>query len=476
MTAKHASPSAFVLFPAVAMSLGWGLRGYIGGGPFGAMIPGAFVALSLCMLLGYGKQATAIAALFGAVGVGYCGEMTYGQTLGFVMHTDTLYWGLLGTTLKGAVWGFLGGAVLGVGLTWHRYKQRDLIIAFALTVVAFYVGWKHINDPKLIYFSNRIEKPRDESWAGFLFAATAFLAYLRIRTKDKTVSLPLRFALLGALGGGIGFGLGPLWFVVGPHVPLINPKWIGWWKMMEFSFGFSFGAFLGLAAYRMRDWLKFNDTEDAARDRGYPALIALIAALAVVTWGIPALLGQGFPMTNGATSHLAHFIHDIAGLLPNYIVFGGLCAVIAMRSTTAAWHIAITLTYAHTVLDLVEDLPKAEGAQFSTTPLAIVLMLSVPLVAVLVHSFKNRPRTVRNEYLLILWFCYAVATLRTLHHLSEVATAHGAGSSVFITANASTFITHFVFTLFAVVTTAFILRIAGPQRPEDKEIEIHANA
>ena len=39
----------YVLFPGIAMLLGWGLRGYIGGGPFGAMIPGCFVALALCL-------------------------------------------------------------------------------------------------------------------------------------------------------------------------------------------------------------------------------------------------------------------------------------------------------------------------------------------------------------------------------------------------------------------------------------------
>jgi hypothetical protein len=35
------------------MLLGWGLRGYIGGDPDGALIPGVLVALSLCLLLGY---------------------------------------------------------------------------------------------------------------------------------------------------------------------------------------------------------------------------------------------------------------------------------------------------------------------------------------------------------------------------------------------------------------------------------------
>ena len=40
------SKSIYIFFPALAMMLGWGLRGHIGGGPFGAMIPGAMVALS----------------------------------------------------------------------------------------------------------------------------------------------------------------------------------------------------------------------------------------------------------------------------------------------------------------------------------------------------------------------------------------------------------------------------------------------
>ena len=37
----------FILFPALAMSVAWGFRGFIGGGPLGAMIPGALAALAL---------------------------------------------------------------------------------------------------------------------------------------------------------------------------------------------------------------------------------------------------------------------------------------------------------------------------------------------------------------------------------------------------------------------------------------------
>ena len=72
------SPSAFywVLVPAVVMSLGWGLRGYIGGGPPGAMIPGAFVSLILCNHLGYSVSASAAVVAFAAIGIGFGGNMT----------------------------------------------------------------------------------------------------------------------------------------------------------------------------------------------------------------------------------------------------------------------------------------------------------------------------------------------------------------------------------------------------------------
>src|SRR5688572_19888221 len=106
---------AWVLIPAVVMSLGWGLRGYIGGGPFGAMIPGALVTLMICRFLGYNARASAAVVAFGAFGVGFGGLMTYGQTLGLLRADESFSWGLTGTTLKGGVWGLLGGAVIGLG-------------------------------------------------------------------------------------------------------------------------------------------------------------------------------------------------------------------------------------------------------------------------------------------------------------------------------------------------------------------------
>jgi len=126
----------FVLFPATAMLLGWGLRGYIGGGPFGAMIPGAFVALCICLLLNHRVPFAAVVAAFGAIGVGFGGNMTYGQTLGLARSEDAMLWGMLGVTVKGAVWGMLGGTALGIGLTHRVYARKHFVIGFLLAVVA----------------------------------------------------------------------------------------------------------------------------------------------------------------------------------------------------------------------------------------------------------------------------------------------------------------------------------------------------
>jgi hypothetical protein len=154
-TTTTRSPLTWVLIPAVVMSLGWGLRGYIGGGPFGAMIPGALVMLMICSYLGYSARAAAVVVAFGTFGVGFGGLMTYGQTLGLLRADETFAWGLTGTTLKGSVWGLLGGAVIGLGFASRHIPQRHVVVAFLFMLVGVIVGIHEINAPKLIYFPIR---------------------------------------------------------------------------------------------------------------------------------------------------------------------------------------------------------------------------------------------------------------------------------------------------------------------------------
>ena len=150
----------------VAMSLGWGLRGSIGGGSLGAMIPGAMIGLVLCLLLDRRSDAGLIAA-FAAVGVGF------------------------------------GGTIMVLG-TW--------------------LAWKYVNSPKLIYFSNLLDRPREELWAGLWLGGLLLVAWLRS-------PVPAWFALHGAIGGGIGFGVGASLQPMGKAVWAGMP--LGWWKAME---------------------------------------------------------------------------------------------------------------------------------------------------------------------------------------------------------------------------------------------------
>ncbi|MCB1019424.1 MAG: hypothetical protein KDC27_05825 [Acidobacteria bacterium] len=219
------------------MSLGWGLRGYIGGHSFGAMIPGAMVALVLCRLLRISGERAALAAAFGAIGIGFGGEMTYGQTVGFARDGATLTWGLTGLALKGAVWGLTGGVFVAAGFA--AVPLRRLAVALAAFVAAVLVGWYTVNLPKLIYFSNLADRPREEVWAGLLLGGLAFWLVLR------DVPSIGRFALFGFVGGGLGFGLGGVWIFIGSQVGMASAPW---WKLMEFTFGALFGAALGWAA------------------------------------------------------------------------------------------------------------------------------------------------------------------------------------------------------------------------------------
>lgn len=450
----------YVFFPAIAMMLGWGLRGYIGGGPFGALIPGCFVALSLCLLLGYQMKTAALAALFGAVGIGYGGDMTYGQTLGFLSDGHTVLWGLLGCAVKGCVWGLLGGAVLGTGLTRDRYDVKTLTVAFVLTVVAFYVGVKLINDPKLIYFSNRLDKPRDESWAGLLFAALAFLGYLRYRGSAEAFTIPQRFAFWGALGGALGFAAGALWMVFGPQLP-VPQQWIGWWKAMEFSFGLILGAALGYCAYLNRERLRVAGQEGLTPpDTWWPfGLLLLFVALLFISY---PLLENAFPNGFADSQAVAAIIlRDSFRVLFSFIFFGGLCIVLGLRSFHAAWQVAITLTVFHCVLDYVRDLNDAArfGYALPAYLQLFILMAATALVGYLAFHFQNGPKPIQRLYLLVLWSCYAVACVRSFFLRDFVFPPEGENMMTYIiNHHPSLIFVHGTFTVTAVATTWFILK------------------
>jgi len=449
----------FVLFPAVAMLLGWGLRGYIGGGPYGALIPGSFVALSLCLLLGYRPETAAIAALFGAVGIGYGGNMTYGQTLGFLREADTIYWGVLGCLVKGGVWGLLGGAVLGVGLSRDHYDQKTLVLAFLITIPAFLLGVLFINEPKLLYFSDPVNKPRDESWAGLLLAAVALLAFLRQRGSKKAFEIPLHFALWGALGGALGFGGGCLWLAFGPYIP-VDQKVVGWWKMMEFSFGFILGAALGWCAWLHRDALHAAGQKGDAPAPVWGPCLGFFAYVVVLFGGF-MLVGRLLPESFWqGESTLAWFARFGVSLLFGYVLFAAVCLILGLRSLHAAWQVAITMTVFHTVLDYTRDLSDADRFGYSLGGLGqlLIVLVACGIVGTLAWRFMSGSNVVQRQFLLVLWACYLSGCARSFGYKSFVFPAEGTGRfTAILESHPSLVVVHGIFTVSTLLTTWWIL-------------------
>lgn len=342
------------------MSLGWGWRGYIGGGPFGAMIPGAMVGLILCRLLGLDAGRSALAAAFAAVGVGFGGEMTYGQTVGFVRESHTAAWGLLGLATKGGVWGLLGGTVVGIGFHLACGRRGPILSALVVFVAAVAAGWAAVNRPKLVYFSNLADRPREEVWAGLLLGAAALL-WLYRRTAESAEPVG-RFALGGLVGGLVGFGLGGLWIFAGAQVASA-PEWIPWWKLMEFTFGLLFGAGLGWAAGGSREWLQpIAEIQRAAPAVAPPWLEAALTAVAAAT----VFLAEPF-----------------LAVRFSYAVVGALMLAAAAFVPRTRWPIVIAVTAAAFFLDwfdyVLDDPPfdsvRLGGAMTAAATLTVCAVL-----------------------------------------------------------------------------------------------------
>lgn len=383
----------YLLFPAVTMSLGWGLRGFIGGGPLGAMIPGAMVALAVCLALGRRDPDVAIIAAFGAVGIGFGGQETYGQTVGFTREAETMWWGVLGLALKGAVWGLLGGAVLGAAFRLDRLGSRHVLAAVGLMMLGTHLGWKLVNQPKLIYFSNRLDRPREELWAGLLLGALLLLVYF---WRIGAGRAPAWFACLGFLGGGIGFGLGGLIFGLAQQAKITI--WSDWWKTMEFTFGFCFGWALGWAAWLVRDALAAPASAVERPPSGFWLTLAAVGFLAAVTV----------------------FTYPLFKVRYSYTLVGAFLLWAASRSRSLSWHIAITLTCCAFFFDWSRYYHREWGRGPEWVGWTLAAVASLAIWFLVWRRYRRSLSMVAWSFLLLTWVAVADALLKFAIHPSPL--------------------------------------------------------
>lgn len=383
----------YCLGPAVAMLVGWGLRGFIGGGPLGAMIPGAMVALLLCLILGVDRRASALIAAFGTIGIGLGGQMTYGQTIGFIVQPETFSWGLLGLSVKGGIWGLSGGAILGLGFSLKQIPRKDVVIGLVVLLAGLIVGWKLINEPRLIYFSNLHDRPRAEIWAGLLFGTVALLGFLAFKGHAR---LPLHFALWDALGGAIGFGGGGLWMVAGKALPQFK-QWASWWKFMEFTFGFCFGLALGYAAWLKRASIPVlaspSDPPPTA-PREWPAAlwipVTLACALAVL-WSEASL-----------------------DVVCAFTFLGTALLVVVLFAEPFAWQVTLTLTVCAFVYDLLEKFHETQGWVPPFAKWIAAALAGLTLAMVITHRLRNGRPMLTWSFLVLTWSAILVSYLKSL--------------------------------------------------------------
>ena len=131
---------ALCMMGALAMSYGWGFRGDYGH-EAGAMVPGALMAMGVCLVSGRHDwfRRCAVLGLCGAMGWAFGGQMSYGQIPSYtVSHSfpDVVY-GYASLFIVGALWGGIGGAILSLAVT----KARSELARFIGPIVAVCGAW-----------------------------------------------------------------------------------------------------------------------------------------------------------------------------------------------------------------------------------------------------------------------------------------------------------------------------------------------
>ncbi len=173
------------------MSYGWGFRGDYGH-ESGAMIPGALLALGVCLCSGRADwfRRCAVMGLCGAIGWAFGGQQSYGQIPSYtVSHSfpDVAY-GYSCLFIIGALWGGIGGAILSFAVTKPRSELNRYVGPLIAVGVTWFLSWVIFwMFPDLLerveVFS--IAHLRDTDWLAATLAALAVIAYRLAVPRDR---------------------------------------------------------------------------------------------------------------------------------------------------------------------------------------------------------------------------------------------------------------------------------------------------
>jgi hypothetical protein len=214
-----------------------------------------------------------------------------------------------------------------------------------------------------------------------LLAALALVGYLAWQGQLQPA---LRFAVVGFIGGGIGFGIGGsiqgLGRIFTPDLKL------HWWKYMEFFFGYCFGWALSWA------W-QHSETPDSGEVSSGPGDVVEMMAGAVVTAGLLWLSWN-------TQSRFA------------YLLAGGAVLYVVARYRWLAKHVAYTVTFTGVALDLARYWSKEYQRGPAGPAYAAAVVASVVFGWYVIRWNGDTRKTLE----LLMWACVVDAVVKFAIH------------------------------------------------------------
>ncbi len=225
-----------MLITGLTLGLGWAIRGHFGHW-WGASWAGVMGALALLLAVGRNDwiKRASVLAILAAIGWGMGGIMSYGVIVGYCRSAEVFNsaYGYAMLFVVGALYGFIGGGLFGLGLSTDENKKPDwLRLLLEMFVIGSLAYWFFIIEMEWL-----MTPPRDESWS-ICFGSASALAWYLYRNRNINA---LRVGLYSALGGGVGFAFGNFLQTMGS----ISGLSYNWWNVMEFTLGFLGG--MGMA-------------------------------------------------------------------------------------------------------------------------------------------------------------------------------------------------------------------------------------
>jgi hypothetical protein len=254
--ASAAYDGIVVLLTALALSIGWGVRGNWGH-EYGAMIPGALAAMAVVLCSGRPDWHRRIAffAFFGALGWSFGGSMSYMQVIAYTHsgHAATVLYGFACLFVLGFLWGAVGGAGTALPASLDRERLTELF----LPVIAVMIAWcvqgivlaaGQFDTDQLDWF--------DTDWLSALVAGGAVLALAAARRRFDWSSWLILWMVAGWWAG---FLLLTVWGGL-RMTPPRGDQWAGivgmtaamfgylvWWRLYDVAWaGVVVGFFGGL--------------------------------------------------------------------------------------------------------------------------------------------------------------------------------------------------------------------------------------